>query len=110
MNEHFQDEIENKPKLRYFVLFKIDVKIAKYATAKLNQTQISLLAKTRSGTLCLAVEAGRFRSIPLENRLCDLCNSSVKSQNPLCMPVPHFLQFKEYGIIRFGIIKCITFN
>ena len=56
MNEQFQDRIENKPKLRYFKLYKANVETEKYVTANLSRTQRSLLAKIRSGTLCSAVE------------------------------------------------------
>ena len=48
------------------------------------------MAKIRSGTLCLAVETGRFRSIPLENRLCELCNSSVEDEKHFICQCPLF--------------------
>ena len=47
MNEHFQDGIENKAKLKYFKCYKISVETAKYVSANLSRTQGSLLAKTR---------------------------------------------------------------
>ena len=90
MNEHFQNEIQNKPKLRSFKLYKSNVKTEKYVTANLSRTQRSLMAKIRSGTLCLAVETGRFRSIPLENRLCELCNSSVEDEKHFICQCPFF--------------------
>ena len=45
MNEHFQDRVQNKPKLRSFKLDKANVKTEKYVTANLSRTQRSLMAK-----------------------------------------------------------------
>ena len=45
--------------------------------ANLSRHERSLIDKLRTGTLPLAIETGRFRKIPLEERLSILCNSNL---------------------------------
>ena len=75
-NEEFQQKLLDKPKLLLYKLFKRNIETEKYLTANLSRHERSLIAKLRTGTLPLAIETGRFRKIPLEDRLCILCNSN----------------------------------
>lgn len=43
-------------------------------TMKLNRGQRSLCAQLRCGILPLALETGRFHSVPEEDRICCVCN------------------------------------
>ena len=43
-------------------------------TSRLSRSQRSLVAQLRAGILPLAIEVGRFKNIPEENRLCELCD------------------------------------
>ena len=50
---------------------------ARYLVIPLSRQQRSVLARLRSGTLALAIETGRYRQIPAENRLCKQCESGT---------------------------------
>jgi hypothetical protein len=73
----WKDEIQNKPKLRTYILFKDDLETAMYVKYCENRRRRSLIAQFRSGILQLNIELGRFRNISLENRLCEMCNHGV---------------------------------
>ena len=67
-------EINNKPKLRTFKLFKDNCNPSTYLTSCMNRYERSLLAKFRSGILQLKIETGRFNQTKLEERVCECCN------------------------------------
>ena len=70
-------DVQHKPKLRTYVLFKDDLKTEDYVKYCTNREQRSLLAQFRFGTLQLNIELGRFRNIDLENRICEMCVMNV---------------------------------
>ena len=63
-----------KPKLRYYNLFKPDLSQEEYLSLNIPKYQRPLFAQFRDGVLPLQVEIGGFRKIPLEERLCNLCD------------------------------------
>ena len=67
----------SKPKLRYYNMFKSDLEIEDYLFFKVPKMHRSLLAQFRAGILPLSIEVGRYRNIPLEERLCTLCDDNV---------------------------------
>ena len=67
----------SKPKLRYYNMFKSDLEIEDYLFFKVPKMLRSLLAQFRAGILPLSIEVGRYRNIPLEERLCTLCDDNV---------------------------------
>ena len=67
--------MQQKPKLRTYVLFKNNYKLESYVSSNLTRSQRSFLAQLRSGVLPLRVETGRFQNEQLENRLCVFCES-----------------------------------
>ena len=64
------------PKLRTYTcnILKTNWELPSYVKKYLNRIQRAHVAKLFSGNLPLRVETGRYRSIPLENRLCTHCN------------------------------------
>ena len=44
-----------------------------YVTSCLQRSQRSLVAQLRSGILPLAIEVGRLKNVPEENRICEMC-------------------------------------
>ena len=66
-----------KPKLRNYIQIKDEFITENYVTSNLKRRQRSLCAQLRSGTLPLAVEVGRFRGTPVEERLCLLCDLGI---------------------------------
>ena len=75
MQEDWETKLPKKPKLREYQRFKEHLDLEEYLY--LPKHKRSLIAKIRSGTLPLAIETGRYSNIPLENRLCTLCNSKL---------------------------------
>ena len=45
-----------------------------YVTMNLSISARSKLAKMRTGTFPINIELGRYRNIPIENRLCETCD------------------------------------
>ena len=76
-NERWQLGITLKPKLRTYVTFKQNFDSEEYVKYCYSRHKRSLIAQFRMGVLPLAIETGRFRSIPLEERLCVLCDVNV---------------------------------
>ena len=64
-----------KPKLRTYRLIKESVCCEPYVTFNLDRVDRSFIAQFRLGILPIAVETGRFRNIPLEDRKCVVCDS-----------------------------------
>lgn len=67
--EQWMEEIWNKAKLRHYVQFKEDYFTEPYILLNLRRGQRSLCAQLRTGTLPLAIEVGRFKGIPEEQRI-----------------------------------------
>ena len=61
-------------KLRYYNLYKYEKGNEDYLNLNISKYQRSILAQFRCGILPLAIEIGRYRNIPLCDRLCELCN------------------------------------
>ena len=82
-------------KLRYYNLYKYDKCPEDYLYFNISKYQRSLIAQLRCGVLPLEIEVGRYRDIPLENRLCQVCkNDTIEDEiNFLC-------QCKHYAEIR----------
>ena len=71
---------ENGNKLRTYRLHKDRISTEPYVTANISRYERSILAKIRSGTLPLEVETGRYRQVPLDERICKLCQASIENE------------------------------
>lgn len=67
--EQWKEDICKKPKLRNYIQIKDDY--------YLQRRQRSLCAQLRTGSLPLAIEVGRYKGIPEEERLCVFCDLGV---------------------------------
>ena len=74
-NIHWHNEIQNKPKLRTYVLFKNNVNIESYVKKHMQKRTRSCFAQFRLGILPLHIETGRYDNTPLLARTCKLCES-----------------------------------
>ena len=78
VTESFQIEwktqLENKQKLRFYKLFKTLPDPELYITTNLNCMERSLLSQLRLGILPIAIETGRYKSVPKHRRICEFCN------------------------------------
>ena len=79
-NAEWTDNVNSKPKLRTYKLFKTKSLLEKYVKINLSVRERSLLAQLRMGILPLAIELGRYRGIPADERMCFYCNNVVENE------------------------------
>ena len=77
---NWKEKLQNTPKLRTYKIFKEIYCTEFYVTSCLNRRQKSTMAKLRCGILPLETETGRWRSAPVEERLCKLCNDDIENE------------------------------
>ena len=75
MTTSWQREVQIKPKLRSYKLFKNNFETEPYVQFIRDRQTRSLLAQIRCGILPLRIETGRFSRLPAPERLCELCNT-----------------------------------
>ena len=66
-----------KDKLRYYNMYKCNREKEDYLSFNITRYQKSLMAQFRLGILPLQIEVGRYRDIPLCNRICQMYNLNV---------------------------------
>ena len=66
--------VQNKPKLRFYALFKENTEVKNYVTMNLSSSVRSVLARIRLGILPLHIETGRFNNTKFKDRHCNICN------------------------------------
>ena len=69
--------VASKPKLRTYALFKINIKTELYVSLLIPKCKRSIFWQFRSGILPLAIETGRYRNVPTDERLCEICNLNL---------------------------------
>ncbi len=74
-----------KPKLRTYVTFKQDTKVAAHITCNLSKYERSLISQLRLGILPIRIETGRYTNTDVAERICLLCEED-KVENEV-----HFL-------------------
>ena len=95
--------VSQKPKLRFYSLFKSTFTSEKYVEISLSSYERSVLAQIRLGILKIHVETGRFNNTKLEDRLCNICNQNVIEDEF------HFLfHCNAYDIPRNNFINIIS--
>ena len=62
----------DKPKLRYYNMYKLTLCPECYAKCQMSRKNRSLLTQYRAGILPLNVDLGRFRNVPLRERYCNV--------------------------------------
>ena len=80
--------VASKPKLRTYALFKINLKTELYVSLLIPKCKLSIFCQFRSGILPLAIETGRYRNVPANERLCEICNLNLVEDEI------HFLCFR----------------
>ena len=80
LNNEWSRDVNMKPKLRNYRVVKESIECEPYVSMNLDRTDRSFIAQYRMGILPLAVETGRFRNVPLDERKCLVCNSGVKHE------------------------------
>jgi hypothetical protein len=121
------DHLASRQKVRLYRVFKTFPTSETHVLLNLSPQERSCMAQLRLGILPIEVETGRFRAIPLENRICKLCNlGQVEDEKHLlfhCVlyedersvwfgklsqhePEFHNMSFKYKLCIAFGYCRC----
>ena len=74
------DQIASKPKLRSYRLFKNKFETEPYVWCNQDKWKRSLLSRLRCGVSNLSLESGRFKKLPVHERICELCKSDVEDE------------------------------
>ncbi len=88
LNERWKLGMTFKPKLRTYIKFKDQFETEQYIKCCVSCHKRSLLAQFRMGVLHLAIETDRFKSIPVEERVCVLCNMNDMEDDIFFVHVP----------------------
>lgn len=75
--QRFYSSVDTMPKLCTYKLFKNCIGFEKYLSCVKNDSHRIALTRLRCSSHRLAIEEGRFRNIPRENRKCIFCNMNV---------------------------------
>ena len=74
MLRDWKENVIQKPKLRTNVTFKDNIDVEPYVKHCNVRQNRSLMDQIRCGVLPIRLVTGRFCRLPVENRLCELCN------------------------------------
>lgn len=100
----FLNDVVLKPKLGTYIQTEHGFVTECSVKANLTRTQTSLITQMRSGILPLALEAGRFKNIPEEQRLAGLCDlGEVESESHFLLQCP----FNDWLKSMLWWMKCI---
>ena len=86
----WQDDIVSKPKLRTYIKFKDALNPVNYPMSIINRHKRALTAQLRMRILSIKIETGRFRNMPLDERICELCRiNEIEDEEHFCVNVNH---------------------
>lgn len=89
-------EVQHKPKLRTYRLIKDNYGPEHCVTLNLSRAQQSICAQLRCGILPLALETGRFHSIPEEDRKCCMCDlGEIKNEFHFLFYCPLYNDYRQ---------------
>ena len=64
-----------------------------------------LICKLRVSSHCLTVETGRYKNVPLERRLCPLCNADIEDEFHFFLKCPHYRHLREIYLKKYYYVK-----
>ena len=95
-NRQWSIDVNNKPKLRTYILFKSDLLLEDYVKYHMHKRHRSLFAQFRLGILPLYIETGRYDNTPVANRICKLCDSrAIEDEFHFLMQCSRYTEFRE---------------
>ena len=105
MGDQWKTEVDQKPKLRTYKLFKNEFKTSNSVFIN-NRSKRSLLSRFRLGILALRIETGRwYQGIDANLRLCKICNNGEVEDEQ------HFLmRCNVYNDFRQSLFDKCTFK
>lgn len=79
----------NGNKLRTYRIFKSSYCLEKYLLTSINsRKEISTFAKIRISCHKLFIEEGRYRKIPIQERICQLCHTDIEDEKHFILSCP----------------------
>ena len=87
--------VNNKPKLHLYGIFKNTYETENYCTIGLKRGQRSLLAKLRLGTLPINIELGRYNGIPRNERWCPFCKTKIEDEIHIMFYCPLYQPLRQ---------------
>ena len=105
MGDQWKNEVDQKPKLRTYKLYKNEFKPSNSVFIN-NRSKRSLLSRFRLGILALRIETGRwYQSIDADQRYCNICNNGEVEDEQ------HFLmRCAVYNDLRQALFDKCTFK
>ena len=104
LNRNAAKQGEGGNKLRLYRTFKHDYHLEPYVEANLSRQQRSSLAKFRAGIAPINIEIGRFRGLPVAERVCPRCPQSVEDELHVLLHCPCYSDIRKD---MFNDIKCL---
>ena len=106
------NQVNSKPKLRSYKLFKRQFGAEEYLCNNLSRYKRSLLAQIRCGVLPLNIEVGRFRGQSLEQRTCPFCPDSVETEFHFIIKCSMYQDYREimFNDLNFDPTFRVTYN
>ena len=77
-------------KLRTYKVIKEQYKLETYLLTDIDKKFVTYFTKLRISNSKLMIEEGRHHNVPIENRICPLCNISVENEFHFVMKCPQF--------------------
>ena len=88
-------EVESKPKLRTYMLFKSELSTQDYIKFHSNKRHRSILGQFILGILPLEIETGRFSNVPHAERTCKFCDTDkVEDEYHFVMSCPLYADYR----------------
>ena len=108
-NEWLQ-AVRAKPKLRTFQKYKLSCEVSNYVTLNMNRYDRSLMAKFRTGILQLRIETGRFNQTKVEDRICQLCDTSeIEDEQHFLCSCPLYNEHRQC-LFASALLRCPEFS
>ena len=94
--QDWHSKVNSYGPLRTYKSFKWDLKIEWYATIDLSRKVLNTIARLRGGLLRIAINEGRWNRIPLEDRLCTICNlGEIENEFHIIFLCPAYVSFRN---------------
>ena len=106
----WNEERFNKPKYMLYNLFKSQFEPDAYVLSDVSKRLRSLFAQFRLRILPLEAEVGRFRDVPLELRVCRVCQLGEVEDEIHCLCVCSSYQVNRPTMFGKAIAKCPEFG
>ena len=96
-------------KLRYYNLYKYEKGNENYLHFNISRYQRSILAQFRCGILPLQIEIGRYRDVPLCDRLCEVCDgNSVEDEIHFLCECSYYSEFRS-SLFNQALVSDLSF-